>query len=658
MELIGRESERTAISAWLASRAPPVLLIEGQAGIGKTTLWRAGVEEARTHGWRILSCTAAAAEAQLAFTTLRDLLDLPFDEIADELPVPQRRALAVLLLREDADGAPPDPGAIAVAFLGALHALAEQGPTLLAVDDLQWVDDASAAPLTYALRRVRSESLAVLLARRLDADVGASFEPDGHIEDVRPDARRRWCEHGRRLAHSPRPTRVDASQADPAQGVRDVRRQSALRHRARALARLEGRAAPRRPPPGPETLHELIRGRLFSLPSETLDTLVVASALSRPTLAMLGEAVGSDPLPALLAALDAHVVEVSAAGDVRFAHPLFAASVSGLFPDRRAELHARLAEVVSDREERAHHLALATTGPDETVASAIEDAATEVQRRGARSLAAELFQAAARLTPVENEHERGRRLLAAAWSLWEAGDTESSERLLLQLVEELPEGDLRCEARWRLGTILTETTRWPEAMTLWRAGLEGTTETWLRAEIGRAMAVATIFTGTADDATHFARDAVDAAELSGDRRLLAYALAARALVAVLSGDDEAHPAIERALELERGLDESPGVWSPTAVAAEGARHLGHVESSRFHYAAVLDGAVQSGDAELEQWAAARARLRRLTRRGLRARGSHGGRCGGDHRADRGHADPLPHVACVRGRSPGPARTGA
>src|SRR5205809_3358155 len=102
MVLVGRGREVAAIDAFLQGREGPViLLLEGEAGMGKTTLWRAGVAAARELGFLVLASTAAEAETQLSFTVVRDLLDALFDEIADELPTPQRHALAVTLLREE-----------------------------------------------------------------------------------------------------------------------------------------------------------------------------------------------------------------------------------------------------------------------------------------------------------------------------------------------------------------------------------------------------------------------------------------------------------------------------------------------------------------------------------------------------------------------------
>src|SRR3712207_6332445 len=98
--VVGRDRELSAVRAAL-ERGAPVVLIEGELGIGKTTAWRAAVDAARANGAGVLGCTASQAEAQLAFTVVRDLAGPVFDDVADALPEPQRHALAVALLREE-----------------------------------------------------------------------------------------------------------------------------------------------------------------------------------------------------------------------------------------------------------------------------------------------------------------------------------------------------------------------------------------------------------------------------------------------------------------------------------------------------------------------------------------------------------------------------
>ncbi|TML18087.1 MAG: ATP-binding protein [Actinobacteria bacterium] len=171
MNAVGRDHELAAIASFFDAESVGTrfLMLEGEPGIGKTTLWRAGIEKAEASGYRVLSSSAAGAETQLAFTSLRDLLSDAFDKVADELPSPQRHALAVALLREDPGDQKLEQGTIAVGLLSTLGRLVRSAPILLAVDDVHWMDAASAAVLRYALRRLTQERIAALFTRRRDA---------------------------------------------------------------------------------------------------------------------------------------------------------------------------------------------------------------------------------------------------------------------------------------------------------------------------------------------------------------------------------------------------------------------------------------------------------------------------------------------------------
>src|SRR2546430_16161923 len=114
---------------------PAGVVLEGEPGIGKTTLWQAGVEEARRRGMRVLLCRAVEVEAQMSYASLADLLSGVEDELVRDLPDPQRRALQVALLRAGPEATPPDQRAIATRVLTPLGRPARQTPVLVAVDD-------------------------------------------------------------------------------------------------------------------------------------------------------------------------------------------------------------------------------------------------------------------------------------------------------------------------------------------------------------------------------------------------------------------------------------------------------------------------------------------------------------------------------------------
>src|SRR5215207_2216021 len=157
--MIGRDQERLVVRFFLEQRfEPTALVLRGEPGIGKTTLWEAGLALAAELGVRVLVARPGDAESEHAFAGLIDLcegLDL------DGLPPPQRSALEVALLRRD--GTSPEPHAVGLALRGALAAAA---PVLVAIDDVQSLDALSAEALAYAARRLVDAPVGFLLAGR------------------------------------------------------------------------------------------------------------------------------------------------------------------------------------------------------------------------------------------------------------------------------------------------------------------------------------------------------------------------------------------------------------------------------------------------------------------------------------------------------------
>src|SRR5205085_359720 len=133
------------------------LVIQGEAGIGKTAVWLEAVAMAEALGFRVLQARPAESEAKLSYATLADLIGVAFDDTRAELPAPQQRALDAALLRADADE-PVDPRTIGTALVGVVTALAAAGPVVVAVDDVQWLDRASERALEYLARRSPARS--------------------------------------------------------------------------------------------------------------------------------------------------------------------------------------------------------------------------------------------------------------------------------------------------------------------------------------------------------------------------------------------------------------------------------------------------------------------------------------------------------------------
>lgn len=208
--VLGRDAELSQIEAWLehgAGRtaqpgaAGGVLVIEGEPGIGKTTVWAEAIRRARALGWQVLLCRPVPAEAGLPHVGLADLLRPVPDEAFGKLTPPLRRALRVALLQEEAGAGDLEPRAVGTGLAALLEVVTEDGPLLLAVDDAQWLDLASARSLAFALRRLGSrlppatrDVLAALAASPgaaagdLDLDALAPAERAG-IAAVRPGGR-------------------------------------------------------------------------------------------------------------------------------------------------------------------------------------------------------------------------------------------------------------------------------------------------------------------------------------------------------------------------------------------------------------------------------------------------------------------------------------
>ncbi|MBA3739997.1 MAG: AAA family ATPase, partial [Chloroflexi bacterium] len=367
--IFGRTAELAIVKAMLEEvrQGPAALMIEGDIGAGKTTLWRATVVTAREIGYRVLEAHPVESEESLPYAALGDLLEGVVDDPDLRLPSPQHRALSVAVLLAEPDDGPPDQRAVSVATLGALRTLSERSPVLVAVDDLQWMDGPSARVLEFVVRRLQHERLGVVAASR-------SNGPDGRSELFDRTFSGR---EARRL--SLKPLGIDAldallrnrlgtslarpvlAQVEQASGGNPL---FALEI-ARGIRRGEIQPQTGEPLSVPRTLQQYARERLAHLPRDVRDLLFVAAAVSDPTVALLEATAPPETVSvAIEAAAAAGVVEV--AGDqFQFVHPLFASTLyHAVSATRRRALHRRLAQLVPGLDERARHLALGADGPD------------------------------------------------------------------------------------------------------------------------------------------------------------------------------------------------------------------------------------------------------------------------------------------------------
>ena len=148
-------TDLAAIFVAAAASGPAVLEIDGEPGIGKTTLFRYTVDLARLGGSTVLECSPTQAESAMSYVGLTDMLrNLP-DSAFDDLPAPQRHSLEVATLRATPSEIPLDERAVGTGLATLLSHLAESGAVILAIDDLQWLDRSSADVLTFVAQAAR-----------------------------------------------------------------------------------------------------------------------------------------------------------------------------------------------------------------------------------------------------------------------------------------------------------------------------------------------------------------------------------------------------------------------------------------------------------------------------------------------------------------------
>jgi DNA-binding CsgD family transcriptional regulator len=567
---IGRNDELARIRAFLehSRPLPRVFLLEGEAGIGKTTLWQAGLELADGASFRVLTAQAASSEGEFAFAVVADLLEDDVSDLLPELPRPQRHALEIALLLEDPGSAPPDPRTIATALLGALRLLARKRRLLLAIDDVQWIDAASRRALEFALRRLGDEPIAFLLTRRAEP---AEPPPLGLGRAITADALTRLHVGPLSLGALNELLRIHLGFTCPRPTLRRLADESggnpffALEF-ARALQRRGVRVEPGEPLPVPTTLYELVADRLTALPARTREALLVAALAFKPTVELVASALDGGAWERILPAVDADAIRVEG-GSIGFTHPLVAAALQASVDDyRRRHAHLLLADVVAAPEERAWHLALATEAPDAEIARELEVGAEAAAARGAPATAASLLEHAWRLTPSAAGAANERRV-AAARMHFRAGDARRAEELLEQALREAPSGVVRAHVLHELATVERETRGVRQGTDRYYEALRETTDApALRALIQRELASILRFTGDLDTAREHAATAVALAREAGHRRTLAEALAFAALLQFNAGEPGSFALADQAIAVAEA-DPEP--------AYEPRRVLGH-----------------------------------------------------------------------------------
>ncbi|WP_445168018.1 AAA family ATPase [Mycolicibacterium sp. Dal123E01] len=597
--IVGRSHELQRVEAVLqqARHAPTALIIEGQAGIGKTTVWRAAVELARAAGFVVLTTTGAAAEAALAWAGLADLLAGIDDSVLAGLPALHQRALGAVSTGEAGPGG--DERLVATAFRAVIDALSRQHPVLIAVDDAQWLDEATKLVLGFAVRRL-SGPVGVLAAYR-------SGEPGSHdqpwLVPRDPDAVSRVtvgpmslgalhaviaARHG---VTPPRPTMVRVhtlSEGNPFYAL----------ELARGLREQPGADLAVLPPP----LARLLGERIGHLGPLTTQAAVTAATAAEPTVELIAAAIGQHPteLVDILQPLESRGVLAFDGHRIRFTHPLIASAIiADADPAAQRHAHRRLANVVDNPELRARHLALGTPFGDPETLAALDSAAETASARGAYSAAAELIGLAIGLGG-----DTGSRRLRGAEFHFRAGALDDAEALIAPIIETLPAGLFRALGYIILGSVRGYRDGMVKAAgVLQRAVDEAADYPALRTQSLLLLALATGLGGDMATCVAHARQARRDADQTGIAALRSQALALWVHVSFMHGLDTDTEALQTALEIEDPESTAPATLQPTAVYALNCAWTGRLDDARTAMSEVARRCAERGNEVDVVWAA-------------------------------------------------------
>ena len=560
VDVIGREPELAILDRFLDSipGGPSALLLSGDPGIGKTTVWKEGLAGAELRRCRTLSCGPVEAETGLSYAALGDLLEPILDEALPTVPEPQRQALEVALLRSPRSGARADQRAVSLAVLGCLRSVASTSPVVVAVDDIQWMDTPSVRVLQFVVRRLKDEQVGLMTAAR---GAVSDDDPLGVVSALAQDRVHAVHVGPLSLGAIERVLRDKVGEDLPRTTLLSVHEMSGgnplfAQEIGLALLRRGGEVAAGERLPIPDRLQELIEDRLEGLPAGTVEALEVVSALSAPTQDAIAAAIAPSTVDERLGpAIENSVVE--AVGDrLRFTHPLLASAVyQKIPPARRSELHGRLATIVLDPEERARHLALSVEGPDVAVAGALEEAASLAGSRGAPQSAAELWEMARRATPKDRDEDLVRRTHQAGVAHFECGDTSLARSVLEQAVDLSMAGPARARVLLDLGMGIAEAEGWRGAWAVFEAARgEAADDLALRALIEQNLGYAWLFRGDLAASERHARAALELAEELQEPRVMAEAFVAYPFVEFLLGRGVDQELLDRGIALEGHME--------------------------------------------------------------------------------------------------------
>lgn len=556
-----------------AEDGPSALVIEGEAGIGKTTLWLGACRRARERGDHVATSRPSQAESVLAYAGIADLLADVDPDLIESLPELQRLAVNRVMLRTDAEGPPTDQRILAAAVVAVLAALTRDAPVLLGIDDVQWLDSTSRTVVAFVARRLTGR-VKILVTERCDPLQGTttSWLKLSGLDEV---ATLRLGPVSLGALHALILRKLDRSFSRAAM-VRIFEISAGNPFYALELARAMDGDSPTAPAGLPSTLAELVRVRLGRLDGGVRKVLLAVASIAAPTVDLLARVNDStvEHIVELLEGVETEGIIGIEGNQVRFSHPLLARGIYGdATPASRRAMHRALAAIESRPELKARHLALATTNADDDTIAALDAAADAARSRGAPAAAAELLELAIGLGG-----DKPLRRLRAAGDHFQAGETGRAQTLLEDVVKDLRPGVMRAIALNLLGAIYIFDNRFVDATNLLnRATEEGRDAppvvvqalmslSW--AQGNGSFAEGTSEDGLFDIMLENSRRAVGLAETPGTPpSVTSQALAMWVHTRFLHGHGLDEEALARALDLEDDTDDVAIPFKASAVNA-------------------------------------------------------------------------------------------
>jgi DNA-binding CsgD family transcriptional regulator len=577
--LVGRRAEAERIESWLADVPHGVrgLVIRGEPGIGKTALWRRTLATWEDRGWRVRVARPAEEELTLSMSALADLLERDLGPERGSDPIADGRAV-LDVLREDA----------------------RRGPLLVAIDDLQWLDAASARALRYALRRLDAEPVGVLATMRTTAEHADPLDLTGQWSPARVetvDLGPMTATETRLIVGEVLPTVAprllrrlhDASGGNPMFALELAR---SLRDAGQGRSSVDDVRLP-------GSLRSAIRSRLSTVPDPVVPLLEAVSALGRTTMSDLSDILPDRDVEDLVLTAERHaILTVADDLEVRFSHAMIGTVVyEGMHPLTRRRVHARLAAHTADTDLRIRHRGLAADAPDRDLAAELAAAAERASLRGEVGLAVELADLSWRLTPEADGQARDLLTPALVRYLAAAGEMARALELADGLVARLPEGAARARAHVVRAQLEDDDVEAGEAHLL-QALADAGDDLPLRGQVLDQLGwLRGIFRGDLPEGVAFAREALRIAESCGDAEFEMSAAAGLSNLETLAGSPRPD-LMARAVALEDRVGRPP-LWSgPRVLWAEQLLWEGDLARARGLLVAAVADADRRGH---ERW---------------------------------------------------------